>query len=159
MLTQERLKELLNYDPETGVFRWRASGSGRSKDLSAGHYQKNGYCRICIDKIHYHAHRLAWLYMTGCFPVEDIDHINRNTSDNRFFNLRAASRFQNCANMKTKRNGLKGCFLDKRDGRWYSLIRINGRRIYLGSFKTELEAHRAYVSAAISGHGEFARAA
>ena len=89
VLTAERLRELLNYDPLTGVFSWRVNGRGRSGvgTVAGGSNHK----RIAIDKKEYFVHRLAWLYVHGCWPTEDIDHINGDPSDNRIANLREAN--------------------------------------------------------------------
>jgi hypothetical protein len=98
MLTQERLKELLDYSPETGEFRWQASRGGvRAGDL-AGCADRLGYLRITIDGRRHSAARLAFLWMVGAFPVDEVDHRNQVKSDNRWSNLRNATRAQNQAN-------------------------------------------------------------
>ena len=93
-LTQEKLKTLLNYNPETGIFTWKK----RNQNIS-GTINNKGYVVIQINNKIYLAHRLAWLYMTGLWPKNDIDHFNQVRTDNRFFNLREATRKENCQNV------------------------------------------------------------
>lgn len=90
MITQARLKELLSYDPATGVFIWKVTRNGKMKvGLPAGSIDReDGYVEICLDRRDYKAHRLAWLYVTGAWPVYGIDHIDRDKTNNRFINLR-----------------------------------------------------------------------
>ena len=160
MLTQERLRELLDYDPETGIFRWRAA-RGATKPGAAGCPNKRGYLRICIDYKLYYCHRLAWLYVHGEWPRE-IDHRDLDKSNNRIGNLRVATRTQNNANMAKKRDntsGLKGAYFDKRKARWGAGLKVNKRFKFLGYFATKEQAHAAYARAATIHHGEFARVA
>ena len=92
MITQSELKELLNYDPATGVFTWLVS-RGRVKASSvAGHVHSRGYIVIMVDGRRHLAHRLAFVYMTGTFPDDQVDHINEIKADNRWINLREATR-------------------------------------------------------------------
>jgi len=160
MIASERLRELLDYDPETGIFTWRAFGQGYRHHGTAGHvHEKTGYRYIKLDQKNYPAHALAFLWMTGERPPE-VDHINLNRDDNRWSNLRAASRTQNTQNSrgwKQRKMPYKGIRLDKRDGYYYAQIRINGRSMTLpGRFDTPEEAHAAYVEAAKKHFGEFA---
>ena len=156
-LTQERLRELLDYDPETGIFRWRAS-TGRKAGSEAGCLSHFGYRVIRINDQLYYAHRLIWLYVHGVWPSDQLDHINGVRLDNRLWNLREATNSENQGNRKVTRNGLKGAFFRKRNRNWQSKIVKNGKCHSLGCFDTELEAHLAYVAAALRLHGEFARA-
>lgn len=150
-LTAERLRERLDYDPATGVFRWRASGS------LAGTPQR-GYRIIKVDGVRVMAHRLAWLYVHGKWPPEQIDHANLERDDNRIANLRQATNQLNSANRRArKQSGLKGAFRDR--GRWRSMIKVDGRIRHLGQFDSPESAHAAYLSAAQEAFGEFARAA
>ena len=163
MLTAARLRELLSYDPDTGVFRWRVSRPGtRGIGSIAGASDGQGYHQIGIDGRIYRDHRLAWLYMTGEWPADDVDHINRDRGDCRFANLREATRSQNNANAKRpsdNTSGYKGVSFDKRRGRWHAYISHGGRRKNLGMFDTAVAAYEARLAAAARLHGEFARAA
>lgn len=156
-LTQERLKELLSYDPLTGVFLWKVNRRGRfAKAGAIAGYpdQKDGYLCICVDQRQYRLHRLAWFYMTGEWPSEQIDHIDLDKTNNRFANLREATHRQNQHN-RPKR----GYTFDKRRNAFVAQIRIDGKHKYLGQFNTAAEATAAYNEAAQIYHGEFARAA
>jgi len=159
MLTAERLRERLHYDPETGAFTWRASPTGNIPAGSrAGRPNTDGYLQISIDNKRYMASRLAWLYMRGEWPPAEIDHINNDRADNRFAKLRLATHAQNCANRRvcrTKTVPLKG--VRKAKLKWRADIRINGRMTYLGLFATAERANAAYAAAARAAHGEFAR--
>lgn len=134
-LTQDRLKALLHYDPDTGIFRWRTSGTGRKAE--AGNVNKpRGYMQIRVDGKAYYSHRLAWLYTHGAWPSDQIDHINRERADNRIANLREATQSQNQQNRLTKTStGTVGVIWHARDARWQVTIRANGARRYLGQFK------------------------
>jgi hypothetical protein len=156
-LTVERLKEVLHYDPATGVFRWLYDSptSPRQAGSIAGSSYKGSYWRINIDGRRYAAHRLAYLYMTGTWPPSDLDHINRDRCDSRWANLRLANKSQNGANsVRHNRFGMRGVYQAR--GSLYSQIRKNGRTIYLGIFDTPDEAHAAFKKAAAELHGEFA---
>ncbi|PPS61017.1 HNH endonuclease signature motif containing protein [Pseudomonas sp. BRM28] len=111
LLTRERLREQLTYDRETGEFRWAVRKQKVKLGSVAGKVKKSGYVEIRIDLVSYQAHRLAWLYVTGQWPQGDIDHINRSPGDNRFVNLREASRSQNLCNvgaLSTSATGVRG---------------------------------------------------
>ncbi len=153
------LRSLLSYDPATGVFRWRAGRKGvpASRGGIAG-----GLCHgrlvICVLGIRYEASRLAWLYMTGRPPEAEVDHRDVDCLNNRWANLRAATRSQNNANRKTPPNtivGLKG--VQKRRKKWVAKIKAGGVQKYLGTFDTPEAAHEAYTEAARAAFGEFAR--
>jgi hypothetical protein len=159
-LSQERLRELFDYNPETGDFIRRSGRSGVKAGAKVGYLHPFGYWYIRVDGKKYRAHRLAWLYITGAWPSGDIDHRNGIRSDNRFCNLREATREENAWNSKPKRrDGLRGSYLPKRYKRWAAQIMKNGKSHRLGLFSTEMEAHKAYVAAATQLFGEFARAA
>src|ERR1035437_5724966 len=99
-LTQEKLKELLHYDPETGLFTWKNTRHNAVKiGAIAGYWRKDGYVGIYVLGHHYLAHRIAWLYMTCEWPEFEIDHENRKYSDNRWKNLREATHLQNMHNV------------------------------------------------------------
>lgn len=163
MTTQERLKELFDYNPMTGDFVRKVSRSGPKAHVGsvAGCDNGQGYIRIYVDGKPYKAHRLAWLYVHGSMPKE-IDHKNLNRSDNRIANLRAVSRGQNrtnCGAYKNNTSGLKGVSLYKPNGKWKAQIQKDGKKLALGYFDTKEEAHSAYVNAASRMFGEFARSA
>lgn len=163
MVTQKRLKQLLSYDPKTGLFTrlvGRRGPNARAGDV-AGCDNGQGYIRIYVDGKPYKGHRLAWLYMTGEW-VPEVDHENTDRSDNRWDNLREATRAQNrtnCGPYKNCTSGLKGVSFYKRTGKWKAQIQSGGKKVGLGYFVTKEAAHAAYVSAAHELHGEFARAA
>ena len=162
-LTQDRLKELLRYCPRTGNFTRLVTRSGNAKAGSlAGALAVRGGIVIRIDGKDYHAHRLAYLYMTGAFPAAgmEIDHIDRDATDNRWCNLRLATSSQNNHNTGVRKNNTHGYKGVSRVGnRWTARIRLNWKKYYLGCFATPEEAHAAYVKAAKEMHGEFARTA
>lgn len=136
-LSQERLKELFIYDPVTGIFI-RKSGK------VAG-YDKEGYRQIQIDNKSYYVHRLAFLYMEGVFPKEDVDHLDKNPSNNAWANLRACSTKQNMQNKKLYKNnktGLPGIYWIARRAEW--VAEISGKQI--GYFKAHLDAISARKS-------------
>lgn len=144
MITQERLKELLDYDPKTGVFVRKVDirGGAKTGDRAGSLNKHLGYIQINVDGKKYFAHRLAWLYVYGCWPKDTIDHINRQRADNRIENLREATVQQQNFNV-----GAKGCHLHKPSKKWMAQIMSNGKRKYLGYFDTETEAMAAYFTA------------
>lgn len=151
-LTQAALKSVLRYEPTTGMFIWvnarTGKGSGRRRE-TAGSKHNRGYVTIRIDLKPYLAHRLAWLYMTGAWPRQQIDHINGRRSDNRWINLREASPTFNGENQRhaqcTSIIGLLGVSANKK--RWSATITSKGRRHHLGTFNTPVQAHAAYIEA------------
>lgn len=160
-LSQARLKELIRYDPKTGVFRWNISRKGPvRKGVVAGSIDKDGYRLIGVDGCQYRAHRLAILYVTGKMPDEDVDHRHGNRSDNRWKKIRPVNRQQNCWNSQAhsdSKSKLKGAHFHPQTGRWLSRIRIDGKNIYLGIFPTAQEAHDAYDKRARKHFGKFYR--
>ena len=136
ILTQERLKQLLTYDPETGLFK-RFKRLGPKTEI-AGHVDTSGHRQIMLDTKLYMAHRLAWLYVYGYFPLNQIDHINRNPDDNRLVNLREATHSQNQQNTKVKSNnksGFKGISFIAKENKWRVRITKEGKTICLGRHK------------------------
>jgi hypothetical protein len=116
-----QLKEILEYQPETGLFFWKKGIQGIIKGSKAGHLSKDGYVDIRIKNRLYPAHRLAWLMMTGNWPDDFIDHINRIKSDNRFVNLREATKAENAQNTNIQSNntsGYKGVVWHKPNKNW-----------------------------------------
>lgn len=161
MITQDKLKGLLNYNPDTGVFTWVNARGNLKAGSVAGTVDYQGYVRISINERRYRAHRLAWLYVHGETLTVEIDHINGIKSDNRISNLRTATRSQNEANkIKTQKNtsGYKGVSWHKNDKKWVAHITINQKLKCLGSFSTREEAHKAYCKAANDIFGRFANA-
>lgn len=154
ILTGSRLEQLLTYDPGTGIFTWRGGQKKVRAGMVAGTPDKDGYINICIDQQIYKAHRLAWLWMTGEWPTEEIDHKDLDKANNRFSNLREATHSQNQINRKKR-----GYTFDKRRGAFVAQIKENGKHRHLGQFKTSVEASAAYNEAANAIHGEFARTA
>lgn len=151
MITAELVRSILDYNPLTGVFTWK-------NGTLAGGISNCGYLRIGIKRSKYLAHRLAWLMMTGKWPLDQLDHINGVRIDNRWANLRAATNAQNTINSDyANRTGLRGIYHHKKHGGWAAAIKANGHRVHLGYFKTPEEAHAAYCEAAREFHGEFAR--
>ena len=133
MLTQARLKELLDYDPSTGLFTWKVGRSGVRKGSSAGSLNNHGYMRISIDGKRYQSHIVAFLYMTGSFPHEEVDHMNNIRDDNRWENLREASKYQNAKNTKIRKDntsGFKGVYWHKRHKKWTVQINKNKKTYY-----------------------------
>jgi hypothetical protein len=160
-LTQKKLREILDYDPKTGLFRWRVRRSNSQVTTAAGTINSEGYRRIQIDGTLYAASNLAWLYMTGTWPTDQTDHRNLHPSDDRFDNLREATQTQNKANSGVYRNnklGVKGVRLH-RNGRFEARLRVNGKLQYLGCYRTLDEAKAVYDAAAKREFGDFARSA
>lgn len=156
-LTQDRLKEVLAYDPRTGVWTRRQSRFHQLVGKSATHLKKDGYLYIFVDGWIYPAHRLAFLYIDGRLPAE-VDHINRNKADCRWANLRPACGSQNNYNKSLSRNntsGFKGVTLKRSTGKWVASIRDNGRRIHLGTFEDPENAYKAYNAAYERAAGPF----
>lgn len=158
-LTVERLRSLLDYNPETGSMVWKISSNSRMHvGAEAGTIAKTGYRIVCIDYKQYLAHRLAWFYVYGSWPKE-IDHIDRDRSNNKLANLRLATRSQN--NMNTKRrsdnkSGVTGVTWHKGSQKWRATIHKGGKQVQVGMFATIEEAAKAYQEAANEMHGEFA---
>ena len=147
-LTHSRLLEALDYNPETGIFT-----RSRGKRM-VGSDHTNGYLQIRVDYNRYLAHRLAWFYVYGDWPVMDIDHVNRNRKDNRIANLRLATRKQNNANRPgVAKSGFKGVVQTKYGFR--AAISIDNSFKSLGTHKTAEEAHAAYCRAAQELFGEY----
>lgn len=149
-MTQAELMEALHYDPATGVFTWRSSPGMRRVRVGspAGGGKKTGYRVITVYGRKYAAHRLAWLYVTGNWPVADIDHRNRQRDDNRIHNLREATRMQNAQNRKPRAgaaSGFTGVSLS--GGKWCAVIMHNGRQRVLGRFDDLGRAKSARLAA------------
>jgi hypothetical protein len=139
MITQEELKEFLNYDPNTGIFKWKKIGHTSNKkigDIAGGLCL--GYVVIKLKDKQYKAHRLAWLYIYGKWPKDQIDHINGNKSDNKINNLREVNQSQNNFNRKLQKNnttGVKGVTFNKAVKKWQVSFKINKNPMYFGVFE------------------------
>lgn len=164
-ITAECLRQLLDYDPDTGVFRWRERPDG-SADWNkmnasrvAGSVNNRGYRIIKIANVRYRAHRLAWLHVYGEWPSEQIDHINRDKDDNRIANLRIVNNSENMRNLPPRALDPRtlGVSFHQRDRRYVTAIRVDGKTISLGSFKTFSEARAARVAAEIKYFGQPSR--
>ena len=161
VLTVDRLRELLDYDPAIGVFRWRTRHSRqRTPGQIAGGVNQKGYARISIDGMYHQSHRLAWLHFYGEWPALIIDHINRNKTDNRIANLRLATISQNAANSLGRKGKdptqPKGITFVPKNKKWQAQIYKDGRRFYLGLYSSPEEAHDAYAGAAVDLFAQFA---
>jgi len=160
-LSAGRLRDLLDYDPATGVFTWRVFVKGtRGKGAVAGYTRPDGYQIIVVDKCRYLSHRLAWLWMTGAWPTDTIDHKDGNPRNNRWANLRAASRSQNMANQRTRASNmtqLKGVSFSARDKRWFGRLVADGHLHSSGYLNCPAAAHLWYVVEANKRFGEYAR--
>lgn len=152
-LTQERLKELLHYDPENGRFTWARVTYAKDYLLGAeaGCRRSDGYILIRVDGRLHRAHRLAWLYVHGEWPTGDVDHVNGKPSDNRLANLRDVSHRTNLQNMrrphKDGSTGYLGVSFSKQHQQYAARIRIGGAYRHLGLFSTAEGASEAYLSA------------
>ena len=134
------LRKRFSYDAETGKIRYKeARGKRRRGDL-AGYADAKGYVKISVNGNWIYAHRLAWALQYGRWPAAEIDHINRDPSDNRLCNLRDVSRSENMQNADCG----KGWHYHRKRGVWQAMIRRQGVRTYLGSYSTEAEARIAY---------------
>lgn len=158
-----RLRELLTYDQDTGLFTYR-TGKNAGKTAGTVDHSKGGYVRIVITMatgkyVAFYAHRLAWQYMTGDEPSYQIDHRNNVRSDNRWSNLREATPTENQRNYpkpKTNTSGMKGVRQCGRTGRWRADIRVGGnKKEYLGHFDTPQAAFQAYAKRNRELFGEF----
>jgi hypothetical protein len=143
ILTQTLLQSLLDYDPTTGMFKWRVHRAGNAlQGQTTGSVNTTGYIQVKLNGVKYSAHRLAWLYVYGSSPDFDLDHINRNRQDNRIVNLRKATRSQNCQNQKQRvdnTSGVKGIHWCKLKQRWIVQAIVEGKRKQIGAF-TDREA-------------------
>jgi hypothetical protein len=149
-ITQEQLKKILHYDPETGIFRWRYSVAKRVKPWDvAGSKNSQGYILFKLNNQGFKAHRLAWLYMTGVWPKDNIDHKDMDKSNNSWGNLREATSKQNQENIPLRKNnssGFRGVSWYGPLQKWAAYIRHNKKKVHFGYFKTAEEA--AQVAAA-----------
>lgn len=160
--SENSIAEYLRYEPSSGKIFWiKIPPHSRVKIGAEAGAKGTNHILLHLRGVMLYAHVVAWWLETGKWPEDEVDHKNLDGYDNRWQNLRLSTRAENAYNRrsfsKTGR-GLRGAFTQaEMNGRWFSLIVVNKKRIYLGRFATEEEAHAAYVNAAHKYHGEFAR--
>lgn len=158
LLDAKYVRHRLSYDPETGIFRWNTYPKAkRMVGQIAGTIRSSGQVVILLNNQAYLAHRIAWVYVTGENPKDQIDHINRNPSDNRFCNLRECSGSENARNKGMYSNntsGVKG--VTKFRGRWAAKVGIDGKKVFLGYYESLQAASIAVKLGRASLHGKFA---
>lgn len=147
MLTADRARELLTYDPETGVFAWRVSRPGAASGTVAGTRTGQGYIQLSIDGKRYRANRVAWLMTTGEWPEGVVDHRDGDRSNNRWANLRDTTQTVNAQNRRRSRGSLGLLGVTRSRGRFQAQIKAEGRHLHLGRFDTAEEAQEAYLAA------------
>lgn len=152
MLKAERAKELLDYNPKTGAFRWRIDlCNGKIKEGSLAGSTSKGYRQIRVEGKIYRAHRLAWLITYGRWPGKELDHVNGIKDDNRIENLREVTHQENLQNLNLVdgkgSSRYIGVSWHKGNRKWRSSIAINGRTKCIGYFDDESKARDAYISA------------
>lgn len=165
LMPPAEIRRLLSYDPETGIFTWKVKRRGRPygwmpAGTVAGSIYSDGYRLITINGERYKASRLAFVLMYGRWPREEVDHRNGIRDDDRWSNLRRATRVQNQGNripQSNNRLGLKGVCYEADRKKYKAYIEMNGRSVNLGRFDTAKEAQAAYAAAAEKYFGEFAR--
>lgn len=149
-LTAQRLRELLHYAPETGVFTWLVRRGRVLPGQQAGNVKTNGYRELSVCGVRCHAHRLAWFYVCGTWPQAQIDHINGSRADNRICNLREVSPLTNNQNQreasKNSKTGVLGVSRHP-SGRYIAFICVDRKSKYLGLYPTPELAHAAYLRA------------
>lgn len=151
-LTAERVRELLDYNSDSGVFIWKVQRAGFARvGTVAGSLNQSGYLRIKVDGVRYLAHRLAWLFVHGTWPKCELDHINQIKADNRICNLREVTRSVNLINrplQKNNKSGFVGVHWDGKNSRWAARIQRQGKNRHLGLFTNIEEARDAFIKAA-----------
>lgn len=159
-LKLEGVRGLLAYDPKTGVFTWRFGASNVPAGSVAGSKNGSGYVLVRVKRCQVYAHRLAWFYVFGSWPKEQVDHINGKRGDNSIGNLRLASQSQNTCNgvlRSTNTSGYRGVSWSKDKNKWVARIVKDHKQHVLGYFASKEEAYYAYLAAARKLHGEFSR--
>lgn len=149
-LTATRLRTLVHYDPNTGIFIWLKKTNRRIKNGAEAGWMADGYRHIAIDGHNQKAHRLAWLYVHGVWPSQDVDHIDGNRSNNAIANLRDVSRAVNIQNQRIAKprnqSGYLGVAPTGTPGRWSAQVHVAGKKHHLGCYGSPEEAHAAYVA-------------
>lgn len=149
-VSADLVRSILIYNAETGAFTWRVRRSKACKaGDEAGYVRADGYRYITLQGVKFFAHRIAWLYMTGGFPENPLDHINQNKSDNRWANLRETNHSDNAMNYGRRSDNTSGFRGVSRyqNGPWVAQIFVRGRPIFLGRFDTAEQAAAAYEAA------------
>jgi hypothetical protein len=158
-LTQERLKELLDYNPESGHFYWKVKSNHFIKiGAQAGGINQKGYVIVGIEGARCYAHRVAWLFTYGKFPTAQVDHIDGDKSNNSITNLRLCTNAENHKNQgirKTNTSGFKGVSWDSKNESWFAQTTLINRHIFLGYYESPEEASIAYNTFAKANHGQF----
>ena len=160
MLTQQRLKEVLYYNPHVGVFVWKIDHKRARRGHTAGGAHKGrGYIKICVDGHSYTAHVLVWLYVYGVFPAAQIDHIDGDRSNNLVSNLRVVAPEQNCWNSRvptSNTSGFKGVVYLAGCKKYRGSVRNRGKRFYTDLYVKPEDAAAALMDIRASLHGEYA---
>ena len=160
LITHDELIRTLSYDESTGVFRWLVNRKKAKVGNIAGSKCTNGYLKFTINGKCYLAHRVAWFYVKGKWPDDEIDHINCIKTDNRICNLREASRNENSWNKKIQQNnasGVKGVYWCKEVGKWRAMCRVNGTKYSIGFFSDINDAAIALRNYRNKNHKNFSR--
>lgn len=151
MITQERLKQLATYDPESGLLVCAMNRKGSKNKIGdvLGSANKVGHIQVQLDSSKYLVHRLAVLYMTGKMPDGVIDHINRDPADNRWSNLRVVTQFENSHNQSRlpERNSTGFVGVHRYGSRYRAKINVNHKQVHLGTFDDPAIAASAYAMA------------
>lgn len=160
-ITQDRLKEICTYDPQTGEFIGIINrGKAYKAGTVMGYPDSDGYLVATIDNHPHKLHRLAWLYVHGSCPSGQIDHKNGVRTDNRLDNLRLATASEQAFNKPVSRiskSGVKGVFYVPRNGKWRARVKINGILVLDKTFSLLEDAKLAATKAREDHHGDFAR--
>jgi len=154
ILAADRLREVVDYNPETGVFIRKVRLAQRHQvgdraDVSINTGPMAGYRRVSVDSKRFLAHRCAWLYVHGEWPNQDIDHLNGDKGDNRIANLRNVSNDVNRQNLRVARrdnkSGFLGVHFHKETGKWRARVQFRGKTVEAGLHETPEQAHEAYL--------------
>jgi len=159
MLTACFIRSILEYNPESGQFIWKIRPRKRTPAGSVAGFIREGRLLIGIDGRAYRAHRLAFLWMNGVWPKNEVDHKDRNSLNNKWDNLREATRVQNLANRavrKNSRTGVKGVYFDPRRKKYRASIGHGGKQIFLGHYDSLIAAQSVYTETAFKLNGEYA---
>lgn len=160
MLSVEILRELLHYNPETGVFTWKVSRKGKaSKGVVAACFGVRGYRVLGVCGKRYPEHRVAWFYVHGSWPDGEVDHVNGIKSDNRISNLRVATRIENSRNVgltSKNKTGVKNVYWHSGHKKYRACIDVDRKEVHLGYFTNLRDAESVVAEARVKYHGDFA---